>query len=230
MALDKNDGTFSPSIEGVVSGKTSQVTGMNGLLNDLIGNDNYLKDKKLDRGNYNGTAEKLHTDSDAIWGEEYKGRIQDSIPKELNKRYIDNINGKAYVCIKNGDSNIISNTTEYFKECTVSKNLMEIEAFKKTEELILFNGAFIIKKTGNIVTMTCDTGTLLAGLGDGGRIFQLPSWAIPKTIVYWGVISTLDTQRPALPIWVKPNGDVIVQGITGTLDSFAYYGTVTYVV
>ncbi|MGL5714998.1 MAG: hypothetical protein ACRCX2_18425 [Paraclostridium sp.] len=63
MALDKNDGTFSPSIEGVISGKTSQVTGMNGLLNDLIGNDNYLKGKKLDRGSYTGTAEDLSNDT-----------------------------------------------------------------------------------------------------------------------------------------------------------------------
>ncbi|MGL5714603.1 MAG: glycosyl hydrolase family 28-related protein, partial [Paraclostridium sp.] len=62
MALDKNDGTFSPSIEGVISGKTSQVSGMNGLLNDLIGNDNYLNGKKLDKGSYTGTAEDLSND------------------------------------------------------------------------------------------------------------------------------------------------------------------------
>lgn len=57
MALDKNDGTFKPSIEGVISGKTSQVAGMNVLLNDLIGNDNYLKDNKLDKGSYTGTLD-----------------------------------------------------------------------------------------------------------------------------------------------------------------------------
>ncbi|MGL5716614.1 MAG: hypothetical protein ACRCX2_26605 [Paraclostridium sp.] len=43
MALDKNDGVFLPSIEGVVSGKTSQVDGMNGIMNDIQGNCNYLK-------------------------------------------------------------------------------------------------------------------------------------------------------------------------------------------
>ncbi|MGL5717814.1 MAG: right-handed parallel beta-helix repeat-containing protein [Paraclostridium sp.] len=62
MALDKNDGTFKPIIDGIVSGKTSQVTGVNEILNNLIGNDNYLKNKKLDNGNYVGTAEDLNND------------------------------------------------------------------------------------------------------------------------------------------------------------------------
>lgn len=62
MALDKNDGIFRPIIDGVISGKTSQVTGVNEILNNLIGNDNYLKGKKLDNGNYIGTAEDLSND------------------------------------------------------------------------------------------------------------------------------------------------------------------------
>ncbi|MGL5189349.1 MAG: hypothetical protein ACRC7S_06795, partial [Cetobacterium sp.] len=45
MALDKNDGVFLPSMEGVVSGKTSQVDGMNGIMNNIQGNCNYLKNK-----------------------------------------------------------------------------------------------------------------------------------------------------------------------------------------
>ncbi|MGL5714290.1 MAG: hypothetical protein ACRCX2_14815 [Paraclostridium sp.] len=54
MALDKNDGTFKPSIEGVISGKTSQVAGMNALLSDLIGNDNYLNENKVEYKNSKG--------------------------------------------------------------------------------------------------------------------------------------------------------------------------------
>lgn len=127
MALDKNDGTFSPSIEGVISGKTSQVTGMNGLLNDLIGNDNYLKDKKLDRGNYTGTAEKLNNGVNSAWGGEYAGDIQDSIIKEVGKHYRDRINGKGYRCIKSGGSNITTNTTEYFEPCNVVDNLDKLQ-------------------------------------------------------------------------------------------------------
>ncbi|MGL5753037.1 MAG: hypothetical protein ACRCXT_21020 [Paraclostridium sp.] len=63
MALDKNDGNFRPIIDDIVSGKTSQVAGVNEILNNLIGNDNYLKGKKLDNGNYIGTAEDLSNDT-----------------------------------------------------------------------------------------------------------------------------------------------------------------------
>ncbi|MGL5752515.1 MAG: hypothetical protein ACRCXT_18410 [Paraclostridium sp.] len=49
--LNKDDGIFLPSIEGVVSGKTSQVAGMNDILNKLIGNDNYLDKRKMSTEN-----------------------------------------------------------------------------------------------------------------------------------------------------------------------------------
>ena len=41
--LDLNDGQFRPSIDGIENGKTSQVTGMNRILNFIQGNINYLK-------------------------------------------------------------------------------------------------------------------------------------------------------------------------------------------
>lgn len=41
--LDLNDGKFRPSIDGIENGKTSQVTGMNRILNFIQGNINYLK-------------------------------------------------------------------------------------------------------------------------------------------------------------------------------------------
>lgn len=47
MDLNKNDGSFSPSIKGIESGKTSQVDGMNGILQELVNNDNYLNDNKI---------------------------------------------------------------------------------------------------------------------------------------------------------------------------------------
>ncbi|MGL5749570.1 MAG: hypothetical protein ACRCXT_03510 [Paraclostridium sp.] len=49
--LNKDDGIFLPSIEGVVSGKTSQVAGMNEIMNNLIGNDNYLDKRKMSTEN-----------------------------------------------------------------------------------------------------------------------------------------------------------------------------------
>lgn len=50
--LDLNDGQFRPSIDGIENGKTSQVTGMNRILNFIQGNINYLKslvDSKANR-------------------------------------------------------------------------------------------------------------------------------------------------------------------------------------
>lgn len=41
--LNLNDGKFRPSIDGIENGKTSQVTGMNSILNLIMGNINYLK-------------------------------------------------------------------------------------------------------------------------------------------------------------------------------------------
>lgn len=43
--LDLNDGIFRSSIDGIENGKTSQVTGMNNILNQIQGNANYLKKK-----------------------------------------------------------------------------------------------------------------------------------------------------------------------------------------
>ena len=56
--LNLNDGKFRPSIGGIENGKTSQVVGVNSILNAIVGNTNYLKaevDKKANR-NINITA------------------------------------------------------------------------------------------------------------------------------------------------------------------------------
>ena len=50
--LNLNDGKFRPSIDGIENGKTSQVVGMNKILNEITGNTNYLKslvDSKANR-------------------------------------------------------------------------------------------------------------------------------------------------------------------------------------
>lgn len=176
MALDKNDGIFLPSIEGVVSGKTSQVDGMNGIMNNLIGNDNFLKDKKLDRGNYVGSGELLRKDDNGIWGGEFGGYIQDPIPKELNKRYIDNINGKAFICIKAGDSSVVSNTIEYFTPCNVVGNLDKlnnIKNFFENSDFGLDVGIFKTYKTGRLnnssESQQFPVGTYIFSAPHGGR-------------------------------------------------------------
>lgn len=93
-----------------------------------------------------------NTDKNGIWGGEYGGKIQDPIPKELNKRYIDNINGKAFICIKAGDSSVTSNTTEYFTPCNVVDNLGKLQNLVS----ITYDAANStqIAKIGNIVRFT----------------------------------------------------------------------------
>ncbi|MGL4790366.1 MAG: hypothetical protein ACRCW1_03060 [Anaerotignaceae bacterium] len=175
MALDKNDGTFIPSIDGVISGKTSQVTGMNGLLNDLMGNDNYLKDKKLDRGNYNGTAERLHTDSDAIWGGlDGGGRIEDStVVKEVGKRYI-GADGKAYICRVPSNINNLDNYTP----CNVVDNLGKIQTlfYYKKQSFSYFNFPMTIERIGKICIISISSKTPNQ---KNGIIPDIPNWALP---------------------------------------------------
>lgn len=62
MSLNKNDGIFRSSISGIVSGQTSQVEGVNVILDYLMGNTNYNNTKKLDKGTYTGTAKDLDND------------------------------------------------------------------------------------------------------------------------------------------------------------------------
>lgn len=64
--LDKNDGVFLPSIQGIISGKTTQVDGMNGILNNIQGNCNYLYNK-ISNSN-TGLDNKVNRNGDTVTG------------------------------------------------------------------------------------------------------------------------------------------------------------------
>lgn len=103
-----------------------------------------------------------NTDKNGIWGGEYGGKIQDPIPKELNKRYIDNINGKAFICIKSGGSSVVSNTIEYFTPCNVVDNLDKLQNLVTGTEG--FNGHMTIGKyTINWGYLLCDNANFTIG-------------------------------------------------------------------
>lgn len=95
-------------------------------LNESINN---LNELKLDNGGYTGNAQGLKDLSTSIWGGVYGGIIQEQGLKEVGKHYIDNINGKAYRCIKSG--NWTTNTIENFEECNVQENLNKLKKFYK---------------------------------------------------------------------------------------------------
>ena len=95
-------------------------------LNEGINN---LEKLKLDNGGYVGNAQGLKDLSTSIWGGVYGGIIQEQGLKEVGKHYIDNINGKAYRCIKSG--NWTTNTSENFEECNVQENLNKLKKFYK---------------------------------------------------------------------------------------------------
>lgn len=63
MDLNKNDGNFNPSIKGIESGKTSQVDGMNGILQEFINNDNYLNDNKIGNDKKSSVISSLSEDT-----------------------------------------------------------------------------------------------------------------------------------------------------------------------
>lgn len=95
-------------------------------LNESINN---LNELKLDNGGYTGNAQGLKDLSTSIWGGVYGGIIQEQGLKEVGKHYIDNINGKAYRCIKSG--NWTTNTIINFEECNVQENLNKLKKFYK---------------------------------------------------------------------------------------------------
>lgn len=101
-------------------------TGNAQSLNESINNLNKIK---LDNGGYTGNAQGLKDLSTSIWGGVYGGIIQEQGLKEVGKHYIDNINGKAYRCIKSG--NWTTNTIENFEECNVQENLNKLKKFYK---------------------------------------------------------------------------------------------------
>lgn len=152
--------------------------------------------------------------------------IQDVGTKKAGYCYKDRNQYGVFKCFK--DYTGTSNLAENFYKFDNNELLGEIQNLSRYEKQEIFEGAFTITKTGNIVTITCDTGIILGGLGNGARIFVLNEMFRPKNVIYWNVSSVLATVNPTAPLWIYPNGDIRVVGIPTELQPVAYYGTISY--
>lgn len=73
-----------------------------------------------------GSAEDLVTQDNAIWGGLYGGYIQDNSQKVVGQRYIDQIDGKAYICKVPSQINSIENYTP----CNVVDNTNKLDGLQ----------------------------------------------------------------------------------------------------
>lgn len=70
---------------------------------------------------------KTFSAGESSWGGNYRGNIQDPIPKILGNNYTDIHTGRSFRCIKAGDSTVVDNTSTYFEECNTASNLEKLQ-------------------------------------------------------------------------------------------------------
>ena len=203
-----------------------------------------LKNNKLDKGTYPGTASDLKTDIDTklpkggydktahdLYYENFNsiGGIVGSFPLTTavkNGVYTLEATLKRYICTKDYSGPLLSVPNENFTEINIYNNklLLNYLTDYKRDTVSSNNFTLIFERYGRMCTVTMNSYTPNA---KQGIITSIPSWAIPTETKVGGCLCGNDPTQATGEMYISAGGfEWYVSSITG-LDM--YTGQITYV-